>query len=161
MRAILIIFRNTPRFGMWRKKYVCPWTSIYIFNNVRLNKGSDKTLDSDLSNHNTPRSRLLFLTQSRIPAHLEWTVIQTSHIQWSLPGVRTRARGQYSTVLNSANIYHVNLDKDFPVQANSQKIPYLPDWQLHRFMLFYIFTALSLYELHTRCTGTNFYPFIA
>ncbi|KAL2844560.1 hypothetical protein BJY01DRAFT_235225 [Aspergillus pseudoustus] len=67
----------------------------------------------------------------------------------------------FHKLLNSANIHHLDLDENVPVHAKNEKIPYLSDWESHRFILFHILTALALHELYIRFTGSNFGPFIA
>jgi hypothetical protein len=42
--------------------------------------------------------------------------------QWSIP----------HKILEKTKLYHVDLDREIPIHAKTEKLPYLPDWQMHR-----------------------------
>lgn len=64
-------------------------------------------------------------------------------------------------ILDSVDVHHVDLDKEVPVHQKTEKIPYMSDWYLHRWIVFYTGLTLALHELFIRFTGWNFGPVIA
>ncbi|KAL2825894.1 hypothetical protein BJY01DRAFT_256130 [Aspergillus pseudoustus] len=64
-------------------------------------------------------------------------------------------------ILDSIDAHHVELDKKVPVHQKDEKIPYIPDWNAHRWILIYTGIPLSLHELYVRWRGSNFGPIIA
>ena len=64
-------------------------------------------------------------------------------------------------IIENGRLYHVELDQDIPVHAKTEKIPVLPDWQLHRFIIFYVGAVFAIHEAYIRLTGHNFGPIVA
>lgn len=60
-----------------------------------------------------------------------------------------------------ANVYHVDLDREVPKHSKSEKVPYVPDWHLHRWILVYASIPLLLHQLYVSLTGWNFGPVVA
>ncbi|KAJ5720046.1 hypothetical protein N7493_006924 [Penicillium malachiteum] len=71
--------------------------------------------------------------------------------QWSFP---------HRTLL-TANVFHVDLDREVPVHPKTDKIPYLPDWQLHRFIIIHAALPLVAHQLFVSVTGYRLHPVIA
>ncbi|KAJ5651040.1 uncharacterized protein N7484_004763 [Penicillium longicatenatum] len=71
--------------------------------------------------------------------------------QWSIP----------HKILEKINLYHVDLDREIPIHAKTEKLPYLPDWQMHRWILFYACLPLMVHQLFVSLTGYQFHPVIA
>ncbi|KAG6008288.1 hypothetical protein E4U21_004750 [Claviceps maximensis] len=46
-------------------------------------------------------------------------------------------------------------DQQVPVHAKSDKVPHLPDWQMHRWVLLHAALPLLLHQLYVVCTGHN------
>ncbi|KAL3454421.1 hypothetical protein BJX65DRAFT_315666 [Aspergillus insuetus] len=67
----------------------------------------------------------------------------------------------WHTILDSLGVHHVDLDKEVPVHQKDEKIPYMPDWSVHRWIIFYTGTTLALHELYIRVTGSNVGPVVA
>ncbi|KAL2871277.1 sterol desaturase family protein [Aspergillus lucknowensis] len=67
----------------------------------------------------------------------------------------------YHRMLDSGGLHHIDLDREIPKFPKSAKVPYLSDWQLNRFIIFYTVVPLSLHELYVRLTGSNFGPVVA
>ena len=59
------------------------------------------------------------------------------------------------------NIHHVALDKDVPVHDKQEKVPYMPEWHLHRWVLTHSFIPLAIHHVYTSYTGHNLSPLAA
>lgn len=44
------------------------------------------------------------------------------------------------------NVHHVALDLDVPVHSKDEKVPYLPPWSLHIWVLFHAFIPLAIHQ---------------
>ncbi|KAJ5086739.1 hypothetical protein NUU61_008046 [Penicillium alfredii] len=64
-------------------------------------------------------------------------------------------------ILEHANVYHVDLDREVPVHSKQDKVPYVSDWSLHRWIIIHAAIPLLLHQLYTYVTGHNFGPIIA
>ncbi|KAJ5095054.1 hypothetical protein N7532_007345 [Penicillium argentinense] len=71
--------------------------------------------------------------------------------QWGIP----------HKILNSANVFHVDLDREVPVHPKTDKLPYLPDWQSHRWIIVHASIPLIAHQAWIHFTGYNFHPVIA
>ncbi|KAI9045615.1 sterol desaturase family protein [Aspergillus affinis] len=71
--------------------------------------------------------------------------------QWKLP----------HWIFEWANVYHVDLDREVPKHSKSEKVPYVPDWHLHRWVLVYGSIPLLAHQLYVTLTGQNFHPIVA
>ncbi|GAB1200308.1 hypothetical protein APSETT444_009678 [Aspergillus pseudonomiae] len=60
-----------------------------------------------------------------------------------------------------ANLYHVDLDRKVPVHSKEEKIPYVSDWSLHRWIIFHASIPLIVHQLFVYLTGQNFGPIVA
>lgn len=58
-------------------------------------------------------------------------------------------------------IHHVSLNKDIPVHQKEEKVPYVPEWQLHRWVLVHSFIPIALQQLYVYYTGHNLNAFQA
>ncbi|KAL5362013.1 hypothetical protein BJX96DRAFT_96916 [Aspergillus floccosus] len=67
----------------------------------------------------------------------------------------------YHSLLDSSGLHHIDLDREIPTFPKTAKVPYLSDWQLNRFVIFYTVVPLAIYELYARVTVSNFGPMIA
>ncbi|KAL2837380.1 fatty acid hydroxylase superfamily-domain-containing protein [Aspergillus pseudodeflectus] len=77
---------------------------------------------------------------------------------------RTADRSQwtiYHRLLDSGGLHHVDLDREIPTFPKMAKVPYLSDWQLNRFIIFYSVVPFALHELYVRVTGHNLRPIMA
>ena len=64
-------------------------------------------------------------------------------------------------MLNAANVFHVDLDREVPVHAKTDKVPYLSDLSMHRWILINASFGLLLHQFYVYLTGTNFGPITA
>lgn len=71
--------------------------------------------------------------------------------QWSLP----------HKIFERINLYHNDLDRDVPVHAKTEKLPHLPDWHLHRWIIVHAGLPLLAHQLFVHFTGYNFHPAFA
>ncbi|KAJ5646305.1 hypothetical protein N7490_002677 [Penicillium lividum] len=71
--------------------------------------------------------------------------------QWSIP----------HKILEHANLYHVDLDREVPVHPKTEKLPYLSDWQTQRWILFYACLPLVAHQIFTSVSGYQFHPVVA
>ncbi|KKK26316.1 hypothetical protein ARAM_001578 [Aspergillus rambellii] len=53
-------------------------------------------------------------------------------------------------------IHPVVLDKEVPVHPKTDKVPYLPEWHQHRWVLIHSFIPLAIHQLYFSYTGRNF-----
>ncbi|KAJ6184045.1 hypothetical protein N7519_005346 [Penicillium mononematosum] len=71
--------------------------------------------------------------------------------QWRLP----------HKIFEHANVYHVELNRDVPIHPKEDKIPYVSDWSLNRWVLVNSGVPILVHQLFTYFTGYNFHPIIA
>ncbi|PYH40697.1 sterol desaturase family protein [Aspergillus saccharolyticus JOP 1030-1] len=50
-------------------------------------------------------------------------------------------------------IHHINLDQEVPVHAKDAKMPYLPEYSLHRWILWHALLPLLVHQLYVTYTG--------
>ena len=73
-----------------------------------------------------------------------------------------RAKWNYSHwFFESANIHPLALDEIVPVHSKQDKVPYVPEWSLHRWVLVHAFIPLIFHQLFVRCTGHSLGPVAA
>ncbi|KAL5001070.1 hypothetical protein BDV10DRAFT_199365 [Aspergillus recurvatus] len=61
-------------------------------------------------------------------------------------------------LLELLNIHSVSLDKEVPVHSKTDKVPYLPEWQQHRWVITHSLLPLLIHHVYTSYTGQNFTP---
>ncbi|OQE77699.1 hypothetical protein PENNAL_c0059G00142 [Penicillium nalgiovense] len=71
--------------------------------------------------------------------------------QWKLP----------HKIFEHSNVYHIELNRDVPIHPKEDKIPYVSDWSLNRWVLVNSGVPLLVHQLFTYFTGYNFHPIIA
>ncbi|KAJ5595719.1 hypothetical protein VI817_004918 [Penicillium citrinum] len=71
--------------------------------------------------------------------------------QWGIP----------HKILNSANVFHNDPTREIPVHPKSDKLPHLPDWQSHRWILIHSFLPLALHQTWLYFTNIPFHPIVA
>ncbi|KAJ5414648.1 hypothetical protein N7509_001275 [Penicillium cosmopolitanum] len=76
---------------------------------------------------------------------------RTDKTQWGIP----------HKILNHANVFHEDLTRPIPVHAKTDKLPHLPDWQSHRWILIHASIPLAIHQLWLHFTNTPFHPIIA
>ncbi|KAI9925109.1 hypothetical protein ASPWEDRAFT_689764 [Aspergillus wentii DTO 134E9] len=72
---------------------------------------------------------------------------------------RTQPKGEWTIahwMLEILGIHSVNLDQDVPVHAKEEKVPHLPEWYTHRWVLVHSFIPLLLHHAYVSYTGRNF-----
>jgi sterol desaturase/sphingolipid hydroxylase (fatty acid hydroxylase superfamily) len=58
-------------------------------------------------------------------------------------------------VINSLRLNPTNLGEKVAVHSKADKIPFIPNWQLQRFVIVYAFIPIALHQLYVTCTGRN------
>ncbi|THC90557.1 hypothetical protein EYZ11_009978 [Aspergillus tanneri] len=58
-------------------------------------------------------------------------------------------------------IHPTSLDKDVPVHPKDDKVPWVPEWHLHRWVLVHAFIPLAIHHVYTSYTGYNLSPLAA
>ncbi|CAI7649982.1 unnamed protein product [Penicillium manginii] len=76
---------------------------------------------------------------------------RTDKSQWGIP----------HKILNHANVFHSDLTRPIPIHAKTDKLPHLPDWQSHRWILLHASIPLALHQIWLHFTSTPFHPIIA
>ncbi|KAJ5094689.1 hypothetical protein N7456_010550 [Penicillium angulare] len=71
--------------------------------------------------------------------------------QWTIP----------HKILAKANVFHVDLDREVPVHPKTDKLPYLPDWQMHRWIIVHAGLPVVAHQLFVSATGYRFHPIVA
>ncbi|KAJ5506686.1 Fatty acid hydroxylase [Penicillium expansum] len=71
--------------------------------------------------------------------------------QWKLP----------HKIFEHVNVYHIELNRDVPIHPKEDKIPYVSDWSLNRWVLVHSGVPLLAHQAFTYFTGYNFHPIIA
>jgi hypothetical protein len=59
------------------------------------------------------------------------------------------------------DIFPVALDTEVPVHPKQEKVPHVPDWQLHRWIIFHACIPLAIHHAYTLATGRNLGPIAA
>ncbi|CAI7645997.1 unnamed protein product [Penicillium glandicola] len=74
---------------------------------------------------------------------------------------RTAPRSEWNInhyLLDALNVHPIDLNKEIPVHSKDKKVPYMPQWYLHRWILFYSSIPLLLHETYTKFTGHTIGP---
>ncbi|KAH8429594.1 sterol desaturase family protein [Aspergillus melleus] len=61
--------------------------------------------------------------------------------------------------LEILNAHPIALDQEVPVHSKDEKVPFMPQWSLHRWVLFYSALPLLLHQLYMSYTGKTLGPF--
>lgn len=64
-------------------------------------------------------------------------------------------------LLELLDVHHLDLDKDVAVHHKTEKVPYAPEWQFHRYVLFHAAIPLLLHQLYINYFGHNLSPWLA
>ena len=64
-------------------------------------------------------------------------------------------------IFNGVNAFHVDLDRDVPVHPKTDKVPYLSDLSMHRWILVHAAVPLLSHQLYVYYTGSNVGPVVA
>lgn len=64
-------------------------------------------------------------------------------------------------LLNFLNILPQDLNREVPVHSKSDKVPYLPDWQMQRWVMVHAAIPLLLHHAYITYTGKNIGPIAA
>ncbi|KAL4909925.1 hypothetical protein BDW74DRAFT_45829 [Aspergillus multicolor] len=67
----------------------------------------------------------------------------------------------YHHLIDFLNVYHVDHGRTVPVHPKDDKVPYVPEWSLHRFVLIYSALPLLIHQIFSSYTGYIFGPFAA
>ncbi|KAE8334282.1 hypothetical protein BDV24DRAFT_156950 [Aspergillus arachidicola] len=59
------------------------------------------------------------------------------------------------------SIHPMALDKEVPVHDKQEKVPYMPEWYLHRWVLVHSFIPLAIHQVYLSYTDQNLTPFAA
>ncbi|KAK3082221.1 hypothetical protein LTS18_010638 [Coniosporium uncinatum] len=59
------------------------------------------------------------------------------------------------------NVHPTNLDQKVPVHSKQDNVPHLPEWQMHRWILFHALIPLALHQAYTSYTHRNLGPIAA
>ncbi|CAI7565233.1 unnamed protein product [Penicillium viridicatum] len=77
---------------------------------------------------------------------------------------RTAPRSEWNIshyLLDALNAHPIDLNKAVPVHSKDEKIPYMPQWYLQRWVLFYSALPLLLHEAYMAYTGHTIGPLTA
>ncbi|KKK15928.1 hypothetical protein P175DRAFT_0514840 [Aspergillus ochraceoroseus IBT 24754] len=66
----------------------------------------------------------------------------------------------YHQLIDYLDVYPTHLDQEVPVHLKDEKVPYLPHWSMHRFVLFYSAIPLLLHQVYSAYTGNALRPFV-
>ncbi|KAI9370999.1 hypothetical protein BJX61DRAFT_55746 [Aspergillus egyptiacus] len=67
----------------------------------------------------------------------------------------------YHRLIDYLNIYPVDTDREVPVHSKDEKIPYMPQWSVHRWILFYSAIPLLIHQVYSSYTGRALGPIAA
>ncbi|KAL4873823.1 hypothetical protein BDV12DRAFT_53592 [Aspergillus spectabilis] len=67
----------------------------------------------------------------------------------------------YHWLIEYLNVYPIERDKEVPVHSKEDKVPYVPQWSLHRFVLIYSAIPLLIHQIYSSYTGHVLGPFAA
>ncbi|CAG7945232.1 unnamed protein product [Penicillium nalgiovense] len=77
---------------------------------------------------------------------------------------RTGPRSEWNIshyLLDALNAHPIDLDKEVPVHSKDEKVPYMPQWYLQRWVIFYSAIPLLLHEIYMAFTGRTMGPITA
>ncbi|KAK3186210.1 hypothetical protein K4F52_004974 [Lecanicillium sp. MT-2017a] len=69
--------------------------------------------------------------------------------------------GPFHWIIEIINGYHWDLDKEIPVYAKTDKIPYIPQWSIQSWILLHSGIPLALHQLLVSVTGWNMPSYVA
>ncbi|KHN99688.1 Fatty acid hydroxylase [Metarhizium album ARSEF 1941] len=61
----------------------------------------------------------------------------------------------YHRLIERLDIHHAYLDKPVPVHSKDDPVPYLPEWQVHRWILIHAAVPLAIHQAVVHFTGRN------
>lgn len=64
-------------------------------------------------------------------------------------------------LLDILNVHPTNLNQEVPVHSKDEKVPYLPQWSMHLWCLFYGAIPLLIHQGYAELMGKNLGPFAA
>lgn len=64
-------------------------------------------------------------------------------------------------ILNTVNAFHVDLDREVPVHPKTDKVPYVSDLSMHRWIIVHAAIPLLLHQLYVYYSGSNVGPVVA
>lgn len=64
-------------------------------------------------------------------------------------------------LIDFLNVYPVDLDREVPVHSKDEKVPYVPQWSMHRFVLLYSALPLLVHQVFSSYTGYMLGPIAA
>ena len=64
-------------------------------------------------------------------------------------------------IIDLLNVHHVNLEQEIPVHTKDEKVPYLLQWSMNLWVLFYGAIPLLIHQGYAEFTGKNLGPFAA
>ncbi|KAL2858083.1 hypothetical protein BJX68DRAFT_160018 [Aspergillus pseudodeflectus] len=67
----------------------------------------------------------------------------------------------YHFLIDYLNVYPVDRDQEVPVHTKDEKVPYVPQWSLHRWVLFYSAIPLAVHQVYSSYTGRTLGPIAA
>ncbi|KAL4934530.1 sterol desaturase family protein [Aspergillus undulatus] len=67
----------------------------------------------------------------------------------------------YHHLIDFLNVYPVDRDREVPVHSKDDKVPYVPQWSMHRFVLIYSAVPLLIHQVFSSYTGYNLGPIAA
>ncbi|KAL3486830.1 hypothetical protein BJX62DRAFT_15500 [Aspergillus germanicus] len=67
----------------------------------------------------------------------------------------------YHFLIDYLNVYPVHRDQEVPVHTKDEKVPYVPQWSLHRWVLFYSAIPLAVHQVYSSYTGHALGPIAA
>ena len=73
---------------------------------------------------------------------------RTDRSQWNI----------YHWILETLNVHPSYIDRETPVHSKKDSVPYLPEWQMHRWILFHALLPLAIHQALVSLTGRNMGP---
>ncbi|KAI9708445.1 MAG: hypothetical protein M1820_003905 [Bogoriella megaspora] len=64
----------------------------------------------------------------------------------------------YHWIYERLNIYHVSLNQKVPVHDKGDRVPYMPDWRLHAWVLSRALMPIALHQLYVYLINRNLHP---
>ncbi|KAL3448670.1 hypothetical protein BJX65DRAFT_58325 [Aspergillus insuetus] len=67
----------------------------------------------------------------------------------------------YHFLIDYLNVYPVDRDQEVPVHTKDEKVPYVPQWSLHRWVILYSAIPLAVHQVYSSYTGHALGPIAA
>ena len=93
--------------------------------------------------------------QTPLPSAMEATRNPKDSMKSTWPHASRDQWTIHHWLIDTLNVYPIALDKEVPVHSKDDKVPYMPQWSLHVWVLFYGAIPLLIHQAYSSYTGNS------